>query len=154
MVQYAICAFLGVDSEYGWAVTAHMNAPMRDQVLRATAEIRIDDLDALDRLDDLMDRIRDANAKRADHVHAEWCRDAGGNVYAASIKARGRVESTLVAVSVDQIERDAALIYELGLELFQFVHAMGLEAPLPPQSRPRGHKSKAARKQRRKSMGK
>lgn len=155
VMQYAICAFLGVDAEYGWAVTAHMNATMRDQVLRATAEIRIDDLDALDQLDDLMERIGTANGKRNGHVHAEWCRDPKtDNVYAATIKARGRVESSLVKVAVDEIEADAKLIYDLGIELMNFVHAMGLEAPLPPPIRPRGHKSKAARKQRRKSMGK
>lgn len=155
MVQYAICAFLGVDAEYGWAVTAHMNSTMRDQVLRATAEIRIDDLNALDALDDLMDRIGAANGKRNGHVHAEWCRDPNtGSVYAASVKARGRVESTLVKTTVDQIEADAQVIYDLGIELMDLVHAVGLEAPLPPPSRPRGHKSKAARKQRRKAMGK
>ena len=155
MVQYAICAFLQVDAEYGWAVTAHMNSQMRDQVLRATAEIRIDDLDALDALDDLMERIGAANGKRNGHVHAEWCRDPKtGLVYAASVKARGRVESTMVKVTVEDIKADADTIYKLGIELFNFVHAMGLEAPIPPPSRPRGHKSKAARKQRRKAMGK
>lgn len=151
MVQMAICACLGVDAEYGWAVTTHMNAPMRDNVLRSVAELRIDDLDALDELDEILDAISDANNRRNDHVHGDWCRkESTGQVFIAKIKARGSVQADLIPVSVDQIKADAQLIYDLGIRLFKFLMRHGLEAALPPPSRPRGHKSKAARKARRK----
>lgn len=75
-------------------------------------------------------------------------------VYMAKIRARGRVETELVPVPVHKIEADAQLIYDLGIRLYSFLMSHGLDASLPPGNRPRGHKSKAARKARRKAMGK
>jgi hypothetical protein len=48
IVEQGIAGCLGVDFEFGAAVTTHMAAPLRDHVLRAVAEIKIDDLDDLD----------------------------------------------------------------------------------------------------------
>src|SRR3954464_10947754 len=42
IIEEAIAGLLGVDVEYGFAVTTHMTAPHRDNVLRAVAEIRLD----------------------------------------------------------------------------------------------------------------
>jgi hypothetical protein len=55
-VDEAIAGCLGIDYEYGQAVTTHMTMPLRFDVLRSAAELRIDDLDALDSaVDDLVD---------------------------------------------------------------------------------------------------
>src|SRR5262245_39382817 len=43
-VEVGIAGCLGVDAEYGQAVTAHMAMPLRFSVLKSAAEIRIDDL--------------------------------------------------------------------------------------------------------------
>src|SRR5882724_10094125 len=74
-VDEAIAGCLGVDYEYGQAVTTHMTMPLRFSVLKSAAEIRIDDVDALDRLDDLVDRIERAFEKRNAIVHHVLCRD-------------------------------------------------------------------------------
>ncbi|MEQ1900129.1 MAG: hypothetical protein ABL866_05300 [Devosia sp.] len=128
---------------------------MRDQVLRAVAEIRIDDLDVLDELDEILDAILDANSRRNDHVHNEWCRKPKSDeVFQVKAKARGRVEMDLIPVSIDKIKSDAQLIYDVGIRLYEFLRRHRLIAQLPPPNRPRGHKSKAARKERRTFLGK
>lgn len=155
MVQMAICGCLGVDAEYGWAITTHMNATMRGQVLRSVAEIRINDLDALDELDEILDAISAANLLRNDHVHNEWCiYPKTGQVFVVKMKARGRLESDLIPVSIDKIKADAQLIYDLGIQLFSFLQRHKLVANLPPPDRPRAHKSRAERKKRRKLASK
>jgi hypothetical protein len=58
VIEMAIIGCLGITSDYGLAVTTHMSAPLRDDVLRAAAELRIDSLDALDELDRLLDTIK------------------------------------------------------------------------------------------------
>ena len=71
-VDEAIAGCLGVDYEYGQAVTTHMTIPLRFNVLKSAAEIRIDDLDALDELDVLLDRLDEAFNKRNAVVHHIW----------------------------------------------------------------------------------
>ena len=75
IVEMAIAGCLRVDSEYGRAVTTHTTMPLRFSVLRSTAEIHIDDLDALDHLDVLLETIEAAFIKRNAVVHHSWCRD-------------------------------------------------------------------------------
>lgn len=81
-VEMLIAALLGIDAEYGLAVTTHMAQPLRDSVARAAAEIRIDDLDALDELDQLLDRVKEAADRRNGIAHQTWCRHpVTGDVY-------------------------------------------------------------------------
>jgi hypothetical protein len=150
-VQTCIGACLGVDVEYAGAVTTHMTAPLRDSVLRAVAEIRIDSLDALDRLDDILDEITKAFGKRNAVVHHSWCQGPDGRVFTVKETARGRYEMNLVEMTVDHIEADARFINDAGLALITFMMDLGL-APTFPCPRPRGHKSKAARKKRREAI--
>ncbi|HXQ11519.1 MAG TPA: hypothetical protein VN805_11045 [Caulobacteraceae bacterium] len=153
VVEMLIGCLLGIDAEYQVAVTTHMTAPLRDGVVRAVAEIRIDDLDALDRLDVLLDQIQSAIDKRNAIVHRRWSRHpTTGEVFTVKTSARGSVRSDLAPMSVDQIKSDAAFIYDAGIELLQFMIAMGLE-PRFPAPRPRAHKTRAARKARRKKGG-
>jgi hypothetical protein len=44
VVEMAIHCFLDIDFEYGQALTKNMSMPQRLNALRASAEIRIDDL--------------------------------------------------------------------------------------------------------------
>lgn len=155
VVQSGIAGCLGVDPEYGWAITTHLNGPTRDQILRSVAEIRIEDLDALDELDRLLDDVSEATAARNNHIHNQWCRKPStAQVYAVKIKARGRVETELIETPIEQIEADAKRIYDTGIALYQFFLDHNLISTMPSEPRPRGHKSKAARKERRKAMGK
>jgi hypothetical protein len=151
IIKQGIGGCLGVDIEYTDAVTTHMSSPHRDDVLRAVAEIKIDSLDDLDALDILLDTIKEGFTKRNGYIHHSWCRDPQTNkCFTAQITARGRVEVELVPVAVEEIIKDADFIYDAGMALYAFLAEHGLLPPIPPKARPRAHKSKAARKARRK----
>ncbi|MGJ0395213.1 MAG: hypothetical protein ACR65U_03145 [Methylocystis sp.] len=62
IVESAIHGCLGIDFEYGMSVTTHMAMPQKFSALRSSAEIRIDDLDALDELDDIISDLEKALA--------------------------------------------------------------------------------------------
>jgi hypothetical protein len=150
VIEEAIAGCLGVDSEYGRAATTHMTMPLRFSVLRSAAEIRIDDLDALDRLDSLLDAVDEAFNKRNAIVHHSWCRDPMSDaIFTVKETARTRLETNLLPMSVDAVERDAFFVYEAGMNLMGFLGEHSLIPPFPPADRVRGHKSKAARKKRR-----
>lgn len=150
IVQMGIGGCLGLDAEYSVAVTTHMSAPMRDQTLRAAAEIRIESLDDLDKLDVLLDAVNTACANRNDYLHHTWCRDPKtGNCFTTRISARGSVNIELKPISVTKIAKDAIAIYDAGMSLMQFLGPRDLLPPIPSVRRPRDHKTKPARKKRR-----
>jgi hypothetical protein len=149
-VDEAIAGCLGIDHEYGQAVTTHMTMPLRFDVLRSAAEIRIDDLDALDALDVLLDRLKQAFNKRNAVVHHMWGRDPKtGNVMMVKETARQRIEIESIPMSADQVKDDALFVYETGMALFSFLKAHSLLPPFPNAPRPGWHKSKEERKKRR-----
>jgi hypothetical protein len=150
-IQEAIGGCLEIDVEYAAAVTTHMNAPLRDSVLRSVAEIRIDDLDDLDELDRLLDQINVAFSKRNGLAHHTWCRDPDdGRVFTVKQTSRTRLEMDLIEMTVNHVKSDALFIYNAGVDLQKFLSTRGLLPTFPPE-RPRGHKSKAARAARRKA---
>jgi hypothetical protein len=143
---------LGIDSELNMAVTTHMTLPLKFSVLRSTAEIKINDLDALDRLDTLLEAVDQALNKRHTLAHSSFCRDEEtGKTFRVKASARTRVEGDLVPVSTRAIKAEAAFIYKAGMDLMMFAMEHGL-MPHHPPPRPRGHKTKAARKKRRESL--
>ncbi len=152
IVEMGIAGCAGVDVEYGAAITTHMSAPLRDHVLRALAEIKLDDLDALDELDAILDHInKEVWPKRNAIVHDNWCTDEDtGQLTRARTTARGSVDAESIPVTIDEIEADALVIYEAGMKLLTFLGKHNLIASFPAQPRPRAHKTKAARKKRRK----
>jgi len=149
IVNMAIAGCLGIDFEYQVAVTQHMPLPLKFSVLQSAAEIRLDDLDALDELDDLLERIKAALEKRNGIVHDSWATEPlGRTVHRVTQKARVRVEANMMAVNVADVGNDANEIVAAGLALMKFLQDRDL-IPAYPSGRPRGHKSKAARKERR-----
>jgi hypothetical protein len=151
VISMAIGGCLGIDVEYSAAVTTHMTMPLKFSVLRSAAEIRIDDLDDLDELDRLLDAADKALGKRHEIAHALWGRNPDDNSLVRDKRvARTRVEAESIPVTVESVRADAAAIYKAGMDLIAFIRPRGLYPPLPTQMRPRGHKSKAARKARRK----
>lgn len=149
IMESAIAGCLGIDSEYGAAITTHMPAPLRFSVLKSVAEIRIDDLDVLDELDELLVELEIAFNKRNDLAHNQWCRDPiTGDLFTVKEKARKRYEMDLLPMTIDGVKSDALLIYQTGMDFMTFLVAHNLFPKLPPV-RPREHKSKAARKIRR-----
>ena len=153
VIEMGIGGCLGIDSEYNFAVTTHMNSPLRDHVLRATAEIRIDDLDDLDLLDKILDNIKQVMKQRNSYLHRTICKHPKtGECFLVRIDARGSVEGNLIPIDAEKITADAELIYEAGMELIDFLVARNLLAPDPPGPRPRFHKTKAERKKRREAL--
>ena len=149
----AVAGCLGLDYEYGVAATTHMPMPLRLSVLRSAAEIRIDDLDILDELDDLIGLIEEAFSKRNAVAHHQWCSDPqAGETFTVKETARTSVQVDLLPMTVDKIESDALFIYDTGLKLFKFLNVRGLQPPIPSGRRPRAHKRKAVRKERRKNL--
>ena|SRR6266850_631902 len=130
-----------------------MNAPLRDNILRSVAEIRIDSLDDLDELDVLLDEIKVAFSKRNKYLHNSWCRHpATGNCYTQTVESRGSLDAALTPVSAGEITAAAMFIYDAGMKLMGFLMHRNLISPFPPAPRQRTHKSKAARKKRRETL--
>lgn len=149
IIEMAIAGCLGIQSQYGMAVTTHMSAPLRDDVLRAVAELRIDDPDLLDELDAILDNIRVTMQKRHSTVHNQWGYSARENaVYTADIKARGSVKGDLIPMKLETIKADATAIYAAGIELMQFISALDLVPAIGPHES-RFHRMKAQRKKTR-----
>jgi hypothetical protein len=150
VVEMGIGGCLGIDVEYATAVTTHMSAPQRDNVLRAAAEIKIDNLDVLDAFDEHLDQIKKAFETRNRYVHRVWGQDPGtGAVFTLRTEARGSVDTEVIPMDLNQVRADAALIYKAGMDLMTFLTDQDLLPPFPPHARPRAHKTKAARKKRR-----
>jgi hypothetical protein len=154
-VDEAIAGCLGIDYEYGQAVTTHMTMPLRFDVLRSAAELRIDDLDALDELDGLLERLDEAFKKRNPVVHHMWCRDPKtGDMFMVKETARQRVDIEAIPMSADQVKGNALFVYETGMALFSFLKAHNLLPPFPTALRPRWHKSKEERRKHRERKAK
>ncbi len=148
MVEAAIWGCLGLDAEYGMAVTTHMPNPLRISTLKAAAEIKIDAPELLDELDKLLDSVEKALKSRNDYSHQSWAIDhETGEVFTAKISARGSVTADLLLQSVSKIKIEAFAIYDAGMALRMFLDRNNLVPP-NPTLRPRGHKTKAARKKR------
>jgi hypothetical protein len=89
-----------------------------------------------------LDRLRRAFDKRNAVVHHSWCRDpTTGEAFMVKETARQRVEIEAIRMSADQVNSDALLIYDAGIELYEFVKAHNLLPPLPtapPAARAQG----------------
>jgi len=149
IVGMAIGGCLGLDAEYTLATSTHLGLPLKLNILRSAAEIRIDDLDDLDTLDELIERIEQAFKKRNEIVHQSWCRNPETNeLFRVKEVSRVRVEADWVPVAIDDVRADAEAIYKSGIALLDFLARRDLIPPVPKNLRPRGHKSREARKRR------
>lgn len=153
IVESALHGCLGIDFEYGMAITTHMAMPQRFSALRASAEIRIDDLDLLDELDDIIAKLEKAFELRNAVVHHTWCRDQTTNdVFSVKSSARKSVRMDLIPLAISDVKRDALIVYEIGLHLMAFLKRNNLLPAIPDAPRPRQHKSASARKKRREDL--
>ncbi|WP_148203791.1 hypothetical protein [Nitrobacter winogradskyi] len=153
VIESGIAGCLGVNIEYGSAVTTHMTTPHRKDVFLAAAELRIDDVHILIHLEDLLDELVDALKVRNGYVHNSPAIDRSTNeTFMIRTEARGSVDVSLIPLSVEVILRDAQRIYKAGISLYGLLDKLGLLPKIPDGVRPnRTHKDKAARKKIRKS---
>lgn len=149
-IEMAIAGLLKVDCETGWAVTTHMTAPLRESVLKSLSDIRMENLETIERFDKLLADVNEAANRRNRIVHHLWCRDEKtGEVFQVRAQARTRVTADLKPVSLESIKADAEFIYSAGIELFRFLGTHGLLPAFPPSDRPRFDKRKAIKNKRR-----
>ncbi len=150
IVGQFIAAVLHLDEVEAIALTAHMSAPLKDQICRAVAELNAPSVDAIDELDDILDEIKTACEARNIVVHNSMTRDPETNeIFSYRSSARGSVMVSLQPVSVTEIEKDAGRIYEAGMALMTYM----IKRRLAPQDRTKPireplNRKQTARKQR------
>lgn len=127
VVQDFICGLLGIDMFVGRALTNQMSARLKDQVSRAIAELNGPSVSEVDRIDDLLDAINAAYAKRNAIVHGALCQHpATGEVLSYREQSRGSYRMSLQPVTAAAFENDALLIYEAGMNLMRFMTSRGI----------------------------
>ena len=130
VVQSFIGAVLQIDNIETIALTAHMSAPLKDHVARALIELNAVSADVVDTVDELLDAISAAAEKRNVVVHNSIVRHPEtGELFSYRESARGSLQVSLQPVRVEEIEKDATLIYEAGMDLARFMILHGLVAP-------------------------
>lgn len=113
---------LGIDDMDTAAVATHMSFPLKDQIIRALAELKTDGSPFVDDLDDLLDSVKEAMDRRNVIVHNPLLRHPETNeVYSWRLKARGSLQLELKPIAIGEIKEDAALIYEVGLAILRFM---------------------------------
>lgn len=150
VVQNFIGGVLGIDHLETLALTAHMAAPLKDQAARALIELNGLNPGTVDVVDELLDAIKDAAAKRNVVVHNSLAMNPEtGEVFSYRQSARGSLQVSLQPVSVEEIKKDAAALYDAGIHLLQFMLAFDLmplnrtRTRLPAMDR--GKKARASR---------
>lgn len=153
VMQEFIGGLLGIDSIEAISLTTHMAGPLKDQVARSLIELNAANSCAVDAVDDLLDAIKSATDKRNILVHNALARHPDtGEVFSIRYQSRGSLQLSMQRVDVEQIEKDAALIYEVGMNLMQFM----ITFEITPKDRTRtihatlnrGKKARAERKSR------
>lgn len=128
VLQDFIGALLGIDNIETLAVTTHMAGPLKDHVIRALIELNTVHSAVVDEVDDLMDAIKDAMDRRNVVVHNPLIKHPKtGEILSHRLKARGCLQLELRPISVKEIEQDASLINEVGMNLMSFMmlHEIG-----------------------------
>ena len=151
IIQDFIGVLLHIDAVETLALTTHMTGPLKDHVVRALTELNAATAEVVDEIDDLMDAIKEAMARRNTIVHNPLIMHPDtGEILSHRIKARGSLQLKLQPVSVAEIEKDASLIYEVGMDLMRFMmkHALGPKQRNIPLREPLD-RSKEARAKRR-----
>ncbi len=104
-----------------------MSIPLKDEIIRTLAELDAPNILELDKIDDLMDAVRDALNKRNVIVHNAFViHPDTGEVLSHRLKARGSLQLELKPITTQQIREDAALIYEVGMDVMRFMISRGL----------------------------
>lgn len=131
VVQEFIGALLGIDAIEAIALTTHMAGPLKDQVARSLIELNATNSDIVDHVDELLDAIKAASDKRNVVVHNALARHPDtGEVFSVRYQSRGSLQLSMQRIDIEEIEKDAALIYKVGMDLMRFMLAFNLN-PAP-----------------------
>lgn len=127
ILQDFIGALLGIDNVQATALTAHMSFPLKDDVIRTIVELDAPHVSEVDVIDDLLDAVKIALDKRNLVVHNRLYRNPENNeIFSMRQTARGSFQATLKKISVEEIKQDAALIYQVGMDVMSFMLSRNL----------------------------
>lgn len=127
VLQKFIGGLLQIDSIEVIALTAQMSALLKDQIARSLIELNATSAAMIDHVDDLLDAIADATARRNVWVHTSYARHPDtGEVYSIDFKARGSLKVSKHPVTTEKIKEDAAAIYKAGMRLMAFMSAFDM----------------------------
>ncbi|NQZ14631.1 MAG: hypothetical protein HRT94_07400 [Alphaproteobacteria bacterium] len=150
ILQQFIGGLLGIDMIQSIALTTHLSFPLKDNIIRTLAEIDAPDIDELDKIDSLLDRAKNAIDKRNIALHNSLAINPLTNdVFSHRQTARGKLAVSLQKISAQEIKEDAVEIYQVGMEIYQFMISRGLQPknrnkPLSPSVK-RGPKARKER---------
>lgn len=129
ILQDLIGALLNIDNVQSVALAAHMSFPLKESVIRTLAELEAPDIPEVDAIDELLDAVKAALDKRNIIVHnALAMHPTNGEVYSYREKARGSLQAELKIITVEEIEKDATAIYEVGMDIMRFMMSRGIGA--------------------------
>jgi hypothetical protein len=150
-----IGGILKIDNVSTIALGAHMSTPLKNDILRSISELKCPSASELDRLDDLLDAVAVAMAKRNAIAHSAFgVHPENGEIYRLKESARGRLTLDFERVTAEELQAIAKEIYDTGMALTEFMASRGIlpkfrEEPLrEPISR-----KKKARQARRAEFG-
>lgn len=150
ILQKLIAGLLGIDNVQSVALGAHLTFPLKDHIIRTLAELSAPSLQELDKLDDLLDAVKDALDKRNTIVHNSFAIHPNGQVFSYRVKARGSLQAELKPVTFEEMEKDAALVYKVGMDIFSYMVLKGLlpahRTSVPRATPNRGKKARQDRK--------
>ena len=151
IMQDFIGALLRIDSVETLALTAHMSIPLKNQVIQSLAELNIPIAKEIDLIDDLLEAAVEAFAKRNALAHnAIMTHPDTRELLSMRASARGSLLVSLQPITVEQVQEDAALIYQAGMDIMAFMISRNL-APVArtrPVFAPLNRKKKARAERR------
>ncbi len=155
IMQEFIGTLLKIDNIETIALTTHLSTPLKDNIIRALAELNAPFASEIDEIDDLLDSIRNAMEKRNAVAHNAFARHPDtGEVVSLRMKARGSLQIEFTPITIDELNKQAEAIYEAGLALFSFMinRGIGTDTRQPPL-REQFNRKKNARQKRRDDFG-
>ena len=150
-LELFIGALLGVDTIKAIAIATHMNNPLRENIIRTLAGINAPSIEELDKIDDLMDAVKEAFDKRNMIVHnALATNPETGEVFRYCQKARGNLSAKLTPIKLQEIQQDALSIYKAGMDIMRFMVSRDITPPdgIPPKHSNVSRKKKARQDRR------
>ena len=150
ILQEFMGALLKIDNIQNIALTTHMSIPLMIDIIKTLAEIEAPNINEIDKIDELIETAKEAIDKRNTVAHnALVTHPDTGEVLVHRLSARGSVKLELRAITVSEIEKDAAAIYEAGVAITDFMITRGLDPitrtkPLNPPVK-RGKKARSER---------
>lgn len=122
-----IGGILKIDNVSTIALGAHLSTPLKNDILRSLSELKCPSASELDHLDDLLDSVGVAMAKRNTIAHSAFgVHPESGEIYRLKESARGRLSLDFEKVTAEELQAIAKEIYDAGLALTEFMASRGI----------------------------